>query len=287
MRVLVPGDEALLDAFFAAHPHTTLFFQNNVRKGGLVDRGDVYQATYVAAIEDGAVTALANHCWNGNVLLEAPRHLARVVCEAVRASGRAVSGILGPHAQVVEARSALGLDRAVAYMDSAEDLFALELSQLRVPAALESGALQCRHPHDRELPTLIDWRYEFRHLHLGEVAGDALLAKCREEIARYQGEGSHFVLERDGEPVAYAAYNAAVPSCVQMGGVFTPAPLRSRGFARAVVAGALLAARANGVASSVLFTEVDNHPAKAAYRALGYQRVGDYGMLMLEATAAG
>jgi predicted GNAT family acetyltransferase len=49
----------------------------------------------------------------------------------------------------------------------------------------------------------------------------------------------------------------------------------------------LLAARARGVASSVLFTEEDNHPAKAAYRALGYQRVGDYGMVMLGSGQAG
>jgi predicted GNAT family acetyltransferase len=67
---------------------------------------------------------------------------------------------------------------------------------------------------------------------------------------------------------------------VQIGGVWTPPPLRSQGFARAAVAGALLAARARGVPRSVLFTEEDNHPAKAAYRALGYQRVGDYGMVM-------
>ena len=287
VRVLVPGDEPMLDAFFAAYPHTTLFFQNNVRKGGLVDRGAVYQATYVAAIEDGAVTALANHCWNGNVLLEAPDHLAAVVHEAVRASGRSVSGILGPRAQVLAARAALGLDAAPSYTDSAEDLLALELAQLRVPAALERGAVRCRPPHEYELPIVIDWRHEFRHLHLGEVAGEALLTKCREEIVRYHGEGDHFVLERAGEPVAYAAYNAAVPACVQIGGVFTPPPLRSQGFARAVVAGALLAAQARGVASSVLFTEVDNHAAKAAYHALGYQRVGDYGMVMLESGQAG
>jgi predicted GNAT family acetyltransferase len=287
VRVLVPGDEPMLDAFFAAYPHTTLFFQNNVRKGGLVDRGAVYQATYVAAIEDGAVTALANHCWNGNVLFEAPGHLQRVACEAVRASGRAVSGILGPRAQVVAARSALGLDGAAAYMDSAEDLFALDLAQLRVPAALQRGEVRCRQPHEHELPIVIGWRHEFRHRHLGEVAGDALLAKCREEITRYHGEGDHFVLERAGEPVAYAAYNAAVPACVQIGGVFTPPPLRSQGFARAVVAGALLAARAKGVASSVLFTEVDNHPAKGAYRALGYEQVGDYGMVMFGTSQTG
>ena len=280
MRVLAPGDEAALARFFETHPHTTLFFQNNVRKGGLVDRGAVYQASYAAAFEAGAITALANHCWNGNVLLEAPRHLEAVVRAAVRASGRAVSGILGPRAQVIAARAALGLGTAPAYMDSAEDLFALALDQLRVPAPLAHGEWLCRKPHGRELAMLIGWRHDYRHLHLHERPGQALVAKCREEIQRHHGEDAHFVLERDGEPVAYAAYNAALPSCVQIGGVWTPPPLRSQGFARAAVAGALLAARARGVPRSVLFTEGDNHPAKAAYRALGYQRVGGYGMAM-------
>jgi predicted GNAT family acetyltransferase len=287
VRGLEPGDEPALDRFFAAHACTTLFLQNNLRKAGYVDRGKPYHATYVAAFESGAITALAGHCWNGNVLLEAPRDLEPVVREVVRASGRSVSGILGPRAQVVAARSALGLDGAAAYMDSAEDLFALELATVRVPAPLERGELLCRKPHDGELAMLIDWRHDFRHQHLREVAGEALVAKCREEIQRLHREDAHFVLERAGEPVAYAAYNAALPSCVQIGGVWTPPPLRSQGLARAVVAGALLAARARGVASSVLFTEEDNHPAKAAYRALGYQRVGDYGMVMLGSGQAG
>ena len=63
--------------------------------------------------------------------------------------------------------------------------------------------------------------------------------------------------------------------------------MRSQGFARAAVAGALLAARERGVPRSVLFTEEDNHPAKAAYRALGYQRVGDYGMVMFRGSEGG
>ncbi len=280
VRVLVPGDELALEAFFTAHPNTTLFFQNNVQKGGLVDRGAVYQATYAAAFEDGAITALANHCWNGNVLLEAPRHLDAVAREAVRASGRAVSGILGPRAQVVAARTALGLDGAATYMDSAEDLFALDLDGLRVPAPLASGAWRCRPPTDAELPMLVAWRHAYRQHHLGETPGAALAEKAREEMHRYQSERLHFVLEVDGAAVAYTAYNAQTPKCVQIGGVWTPPPLRSRGYARAAVAGSLLAARARGVAGSVLFTEEDNHPAKAAYHALGYERIGDYGMVM-------
>jgi RimJ/RimL family protein N-acetyltransferase len=280
--VLAPGDEPALDAFFAAHPNTTLFFQNNVRRGGLVDRGELYHATYAAAFENGAMVALANHCWNGNVLLEAPRELAAVVREAVRASGRAVSGIIGPRAQIVAARGALGLGPARTYMDSAEDLFALALDQLRVPAQLASGAWRWRLPHAAELPMLVVWRHDYRHEALGEPADEPLVARSREEIHRHYAEGDSFVLEVEGEPVAYAAYNGKTPTCVQIGGVWTPPSLRSRGYARAAVAGALLAARERGVLRSVLFTDDDNLPAKAAYRALGYERVGDYGIVMFE-----
>lgn len=280
MRLLVPGDEPVLAPFFAAHPDTTLFFQNNTRRGGLVDGGAIYHATYAAAFEGDAIVALAAHCWNGNVLLEAPREVASIVHAAVRASGRAVSGIVGPRAQVVAARSALGLDAAPAYLDSTEDLFALDLAKLRVPEPLAQGTVRHRLPRDAELPMLVAWRRDYRTQHLHERDDDALVVKCREEIERHHRQQHHFVLEFDESAVAYAAYNAETPSCVQIGGVWTPPALRGRGFARAAVAGALLAARERGVPRSVLFTETDNHFAKAAYRALGYERIGDYGLVM-------
>lgn len=80
--------------------------------------------------------------------------------------------------------------------------------------------------------------------------------------------------------MAHAAYNAETPACVQIGGVWTPPALRGRGYGRAVVAGALRAARARGVARSVLFTPTGNAPAQAAYRALGYQRIRDYALIL-------
>lgn len=279
--VLAPGDEPALAAFFGRHPHTTLFLESNTRRGGLVDRGEVYQGTYAAAFEGGSIRALAGHCWNGNVLLAAPGRLEEVVRTAVAASGRAVSGILGARAEVEAARSALGLESTPAYMDSTEDLFALEIEQLRVPAPLADGRLVCRAPREAELPALVEWRHAYRVETLGESPGAALLAKCDEEIARYQREEIQFVLEHEGRIVAYGAFNASTPSCVQIGGVWTPHALRGKGYGRAVVAGSLLGARRRGVVRSVLFTEVENHAAQAAYRALGYERVGDYGMVML------
>ena len=248
--------------------------------GGLVDRGEPYQGTYVAVLEGGAPVAVACHAWNGNLLLEAPRSLAELVRAAVRASGRPVAGLLGPHAQVGAARQALGLEAAAATMDSREDLFALELPALRVPAPLVGRALRFRPPRDDEVALLVEWRHDYGVETLGEPPGPGTRAASAEWIERYQHEGKHWVLEAAGRPVAYSAFNAVTPDCVQVGGVWTPPALRGRGYGRAVVAGSLLGARERGVARSVLFTEADNHPAQAAYRALGYERVGDYGMLL-------
>jgi predicted GNAT family acetyltransferase len=76
-------------------------------------------------------------------------------------------------------------------------------------------------------------------------------------------------------------FNGRLPDAVQIGGVFTPPDLRARGFARAVVAGALLAARAEGVTRSILFTGRDNAFARRAYQSLGYGIVGNYGIVFL------
>src|SRR5262249_52612945 len=104
----------------------------------------------------------------------------------------------------------------------------------------------------------------------------------REEIASGLAEGASWVLEVDGVAVAFQQFNAMLSDVVQVGGVWTPPALRNRGYARAVVAGALRAARADGVRRGVLFTAETNVPAQRAYRALGFTRVGDWGLLFLK-----
>ena len=60
-----------------------------------------------------------------------------------------------------------------------------------------------------------------------------------------------------------------------------PVPLRRRGYARAVVAGALQSAASQGVRRSILFTPESNLPARRSYESLGFSIVGDYGLLRL------
>jgi len=280
LRTLQPGDEAALDAFLARHVESSMFLRSNARAAGLVDRGEPLQATYVAAIEEGAIAAVVAHCWNGIVLVQAPARVEALTREAVRRSGRGVSGLSGPWQQVVDAREALGLGTTATVKDSREDLYRLDLGDLIVPPELAAGELRCRHPEASELDLLVNWRVSFSSEALGATDGPELVAASRQEILLHHARGSDWVLVAGDKLVACAVFNATLPDIVQIGGVWTPPALRNRGFGRAVVAGSLVAARQRGVLRAVLFAAPANAAARRAYLALGFQIVGDYGLVL-------
>ncbi|PYO40014.1 MAG: GNAT family N-acetyltransferase [Gemmatimonadetes bacterium] len=281
LRLLRPGDEAALEAFLAGHADTSMFLRSNARSAGLADRGERMQATYVAALEGGRIAGVAAHCWNGIVLVQAPAHAPVVAREAVRRSGRAVTGFSGPWGQVAAAREALGLGAAPTAKDSRDELYVLELAQLVIPPQLAAGGLRCRHPDEGELELLVEWRVSFSLEALGAAPGPELRRASRDDVLLQHQRGADWVLVSGTTPVAYAVFNAMLPEIVQIGGVWTPQELRGRGYARCVVAGSLLAAGKQGVRRAVLFADPLNAAARAAYLALGFRIVGDYGLVLL------
>lgn len=282
IRILGAGDEALLLRFLEQHPETTMFLRGNLRRAGIVDRGQRFGGLYAAALDDGVAVAAAAHYWNGNLIVQAPTALDEVVRSAVEASGRELKGALGPWTQVERALAALGKDPRHAQHSACERLFALKLADLRAPDLLAEPGVRCRPPEPDEMERVVGWSAAYNVETLGNRDGEPLRRRVRESLREYSHAGLHWVLERRGEIVSYSAFNAALPDCVQVGGVFTPPPLRGRGYGRAVVAGTLIEARAGGVEHSVLFTSEDNAPAQAAYRALGYRDVGDYGLVLFD-----
>lgn len=80
----------------------------------------------------------------------------------------------------------------------------------------------------------------------------------------------------DGTPVSMAGANPMVAGLVQVDPVYTPAPLRGRGYAGAVTAEVSRAALAAGAEDVVLFTDVANPTSNALYRRLGYVPVVDW-----------
>ncbi|MEO8348143.1 MAG: GNAT family N-acetyltransferase, partial [Acidobacteriota bacterium] len=227
-------------------------------------------------------TAVAAHFWNGMLILQAPSPgtLEPVARAAAARSGRELKGLTGPWAQVEAARRALGFAERDASLDSREELFSLDLAELRVPEPLSAGRVECRRPRDDELELAARWRVAFSAEALGRADGEEMLDAARADVARLQAMDSHWILVEGGQPVAYSAFNARLPDVVQIGGVWTPPALRGRGYARAVVAGSLLEARREGAARAILFTGVENVAASRAYEALGFRVVGDYGLVI-------
>jgi uncharacterized protein len=278
ITILGAGDEAALEAFLVQHVDSSMFLRANARRAGLVDGGQRFQGTYAAAWQDGAIVAVAAAWWNGMLSLQVPAPAQLEVAHvAVERSGRAVSGLTGPAAQVAAARSRLGLDGRPTQMDDREDLFGLTLADLRLPPALADGRWQRRAPLPEELPLLARWRAEYEVESLGATPGPELDEKSRQAMAAGL---PHSVLVVDGELRAMTTFNARLPDVVQIGGVYTPPALRGRGYARAVVAGSLLAVRAEGVGRALLFTGAENHAARRAYLALGFRIIGDYSLVL-------
>jgi GNAT superfamily N-acetyltransferase len=280
IRPLGPEDPAALDAFLMRHADSSLFLRSNLRAAGLVDEGQPFQATYAGAFAGGEIHAVAAHCWNGNVLVQAPVHAGATAREAIARSGRAVTGVSGPWAQVCAVRDMLAVAPHRARVELHDELFAVALSALRIPPLLDAPAVRCRPTTPADLDLVTGWRvaYCVEVLHATDVP--SLRSEAREGMERVQAIGSAWLLEHDAKPVAFSMFNARLPDVVQIGGVFTPPDLRGRGYARAVVAGSLVAVRASGVTRAVLFTGDDNVAARRAYEAIGFRRIGDYGQVI-------
>jgi len=283
LRLLRPGDEAALDTFLARHADTSMFLRSNARSGGLSDRGQPMQATYVAVLDGERIRGVAAHCWNGMVLVQAPdpADAAAVAREAVRHSRRTVTGFSGPWSQVVAAREALGLGAAPTTKDSRDELYVLDLTRLVVPPELASGKVRCRHPTESELELLVDWRVRFAVEALGATDGPDLRQASRDDVRLQHERGTDWLLLAGAAPVSYSVFNAMLPDIVQIGGVWTAPEFRGRGYARSVVAGSLLSARKQGIARAVLFADPANAAARRAYLFLGFRIVGDYGLVLL------
>lgn len=278
IRILGKGDGRRLSAYLAPRADSSMILRSNLRLAGLRDGRRPYQGCYAAALSGSRVCGVVTHYWNGFMIPQAPDPLIPDLCHAaVSASRRAVKGVIGPARQAERVLSALGLQGAKRRLDSAEGLYALSLADLRVPNVLAAQRIRARpvSPEDRE--TLVEWFSAYDVECLGAKPGAAVLREAERRFERHRdGVVPGYVLLRDAQLVSFGGFNAAMPDSVQLGGIYTPKAERGRGFARAIVAHALREARAQGVKRAVLFTGDDNRSAQAAYRSLGFDRVGEF-----------
>jgi RimJ/RimL family protein N-acetyltransferase len=279
-NVLTDVHRPALAAFFDRHPDTTLFLRGNLALAGLGDAGHPFGGIWVGVGDADELFAVAAHFNGGNVVVAGGEGAVEAACHAVRESGREVKGVIGPWSLAMDALEGLDLEADPA-IRSREVLYRLPLDALSVPAALAREEVCCRLAAEADLPLMIDWRMAFNRESLVGLDEATRAAAVHQSVHHAMRLGRLFVLEdARGRPLGTTAFNAWADGIVQVGGVFTPPEARGRGVARAAVAGSLLHAAGHGAHRSVLFTGEGNLPARRAYEALGYEAIGDYGLLL-------
>lgn len=281
IRILQPGDEALLEDFLLPHIDSSMFLIGNARNGGLADHGERYQGTYAAAIRNGQIIGVVGHFWNHNLMVQSSVSLTELCQAAIKASGRSVKGLLGPAQQVEIVKTYLPIVEDHLQMDSVEDLFRLSLTDLCLPETLRDGIVRGRLATYDDLDLLTEWQAAYVEETIGEPDTPAARERRQDNLTQQIKDQRSWLLEQEGVPVACSAFNAVTKEAVQVGGVWTPPALRGRGYARAVVAASLAAARAQGVETAILFTGITNAAAQRAYIALEFRKVGDYRIVLL------
>ena len=279
LRILEESDASLLDTFLRSHRDTSMFLRSNARRSGLAYRPGRFHALYAGAFQDGQLVGVAAHCWNGMLLVQAPESLEELAPSVIGWSGRRVTGLSGPLDQVRRARIALALADAPATMDTDEALYGLDLTDVVVPRPLRDGAVVCRAPLPQERETLCAWRLAYDIETLGATDSVESRERAAEVLDAQIADANVWVAVHQGRLVSLSAFNAALPDIVQLGGIYTPPEFRGRGYAKAAVAASLLAARARGATRAVLFTS--NPSAARSYEAVGFHRLGDYGLILL------
>lgn len=263
-------DDIELDAFLATHFYASMYLRAELLRSQ--DR-----AHFAVGRVDGELAAVAVQVASGMVLLQAPVGAAAVARAVLMNTQRRLAGFFGSIEQVGTARE--GAQVAFA-KDTHEDLFSLAFNALLAPQLLATGAVRCRIAAENDFDIVLAWRADFRKAVMKDADDGRLLETSRSDIEALMGTHSLFILEAD-EPLACYSFNARLPDAVNIGNVWTPEHLRGKGYARAVVAGALAIAARLGVHTAVLATGRHNLQAQAAYRSIGFKLVGDYATAMI------
>ncbi|WP_416982712.1 GNAT family N-acetyltransferase [Streptomyces sp. T028] len=144
------------------------------------------------------------------------------------------------------------------------------LGELTIPEPVPEGAPRVAGAADRD--RLARWFEEF-----GESVGEHNLQDSGAWAdARISYGGATFWETPDGTPVSMAGATPQVAGQVRVAPVYTPAPLRGRGYAGAATAEVSRAARASGAREVLLFTALANPTSNGLYQRIGYRPVADY-----------
>jgi uncharacterized protein len=227
-------------------------------------------ASFFATVEQaGSVVGCAFRTPPHQVLLtEMPPEGAVALARRVSDTYPAIPAVLGPThvaeefaghwADLTGAWSIRGTDQRLYRLD--------EVRPLRAP-----GRMRLARPEEAPLAT--EWADAFaREVHTRFGPGE-------EALSAWIRRGFVFFWEDAGqvgnEPVSMAVAHGRTPKGARIGYVYTPAGLRRRGYAGALVARLSQHLLDSGMSFCVLYADLSNPTTNALYQSMGYRPLSD------------
>ena len=105
---------------------------------------------------------------------------------------------------------------------------------------------------------------------------DDMPVPAEETAKRHLDAGSAWFWEDDGAIVSTALATGQTPHGVRIGAVWTPKPVRGRGYATSCVAALSRKMRSEDKRRCFLYTDVENPTSNAIYARIGYRPVADF-----------
>lgn len=241
-----------------------------VRTNGITAYGE--DAPYFGRLvgDDGTVRATVMRTPPFQLQLTAlPYGAADALAVLLVKDGRAVPSVFAPSEAAAEFTAAWERrTKATARLAMSQRLY--RLGTLTPPEPAPPGRARAAVTDDRQL--LAQWYDEFC-TDIGEETRPDPGSWAESRLA----QGGVVLWETpDGTPVSMASASPEVAAQVRVTTVYTPAPLRGRGYAGGATAEASQAALDSGAKEVLLFTDLANPTSNGLYQRLGYQPVADF-----------
>jgi predicted GNAT family acetyltransferase len=275
------GDLERVRSFLERHIETSMFLLSNLAIFGPRLGESWLSGNYHLVEERGRIVAVFCLTRRGNLLIQAGGRtdLAESILETCESEPIEVCGVVGEWSIAAALWDLLLADpRFEPNQGSKDMLYSVSLAQVMgTPAETPAGVtVQTLDPGDFEQWEKLNTAY-LAELHMPLPVSDAAHEAEFARRTRTRWWWGAFV---GPELAATVALNAAYGSVGQVGGVYTRPADRKKGLARAAMWQLMQQCRAqHRFEKLILFTGVDNHAARRLYESLGFEAVGEFGLL--------
>lgn len=281
IRTLNADDLPVLTEFLLQHGDSSMHMLANVRLGGIICKGEAFQAHYIAAFERSRLRGVIALGSNDMVLVQCPdpTHLTELVRSWREWFDGGAMGLIGPRAQVEHMALLLGGERLPFRLNNTEQMLSLDCAEVVMPERM-IGEVRWSKPDDLE--KLYGWRTACLHEALRLPLSEALVEQVRADV---DGETAarHLAVLLDGDQlVACAQIAHEQDGLIKQGLVYVPPERRGQGLAKQMLAGLMQLSAARGVRRAVLFITRRHIEISRAALSVGFKPYGDFGVILFD-----